>query len=109
LRLGAFLAAAGFLLGRAAAGDWTSAAQTVIEFRSAWPVLPLVAAALFFERTSRPTPERPRGGLVLHALIPALVYAAMAAAGFQAVGPIPDHPAAPSGSWDMGTGKGTEP
>lgn len=100
IRLGAYLACAGFLLGRAAAGDWTSASQTVIEFRSGWPVLPLTAVALIMEWISRPSKERPVGSVLVHGVIPALIYAALAWAGFLAAGPVPDSPAVPAGTWE---------
>jgi hypothetical protein len=56
VRLGAFLIAAGLLCGRGAAGDWTSATQTAIEFGDAWPLIPLTLGAAWVER--RATAER---------------------------------------------------
>ena len=50
IRFGCYLLASGIILGRASAGDWTSAAMTVIEFGSGWPALPLVVFAGIGER-----------------------------------------------------------
>ena len=44
-RMGLFMAASGIILGRGAAGDWTSFSYTVIEFIDAWPVLILALIA----------------------------------------------------------------
>lgn len=59
IRLGAFLVAAGLLCGRGAAGDWTSPGQTVAEFESAWPLLPLTLCAAWMERRAAAERERP--------------------------------------------------
>jgi hypothetical protein len=55
-RFGAYLIASGLICGRGAAGDWTSAGQTVIEFQVAWPVLvlALIAGAVEFWLARRP-------------------------------------------------------
>lgn len=90
IRLGGFFLAAGAILGRAAAGDCTSAADTVIEFAAGWPALPLLAAAIAVERVSRPGRERPFGNVLVHGLLPALAYLLWAYAGILLVGPVPD-------------------
>lgn len=102
IRLGAYLACMGFLLGRAAAGDWTSAVRTVAEFQSGWPALPLTALAAALERLLRPAPDRPSGSVLLHGVLPALLYAAFAAAAFGLVGPVPDHGEPSPGGWETG-------
>ena len=80
LRLAGFLVACGLILGRAVAGDWVSAEDTVRDFALvAWPVPVLVAAAALVERTLRPTPETPRPALVPYGVMPALAYVASAA------------------------------
>jgi hypothetical protein len=80
LRLAGFLVASGLILGRAVAGDWVSAEETVRDFALvAWPVLVLVAAAAIVERALRPTPETPRPALVPYGVLPALAYVASAA------------------------------
>ncbi len=56
LRFAGYLVASGLLCGRGAAGDWTSAARTVIEFGAAWPVLLLAVAAGWIERSFRNRP-----------------------------------------------------
>ncbi len=89
MRLGGFLVCAGILCGRGAAGDWTSGAQTVVEFRSAWPLIALVVVALAGERCLRPTPEHPSSswiaswGIIALELLVTLV-------GLGLVGPLPD-------------------
>lgn len=81
LRLGAFLAAAGLVLGRAVAGDWYSAANTIRDAGTALPALAiLLIAAVLVERIARPTAARPRPPLVPFGILPALVYLAIAAA-----------------------------
>jgi uncharacterized membrane protein YjfL (UPF0719 family) len=50
IRLGALLLAIGIICGRGAAGDWTSAEHTAIEFLVAWPAVPLVLVAGIVER-----------------------------------------------------------
>jgi len=57
IRFGFFLLACGLLIGRAAAGDWTSAPATIMEFGAGWPVLPLTALAIIIEKTY----DRPLG------------------------------------------------
>ncbi|MCU0857739.1 MAG: hypothetical protein MUC65_04975 [Pontiellaceae bacterium] len=49
IRFGGFAIAAGFVCGRGAAGDWTSAQQTIIEFFDVWPLLGLIVIACFTE------------------------------------------------------------
>lgn len=49
LRLFFFFAASGLILGRGAAGDWTSFRATLIEFAVAWPIIPLFILAYFAE------------------------------------------------------------
>lgn len=79
VRLGAFLAASGAVLGRAVAGDWESATQTAVDATSALPALILIlGAALLAEYVARPTPQRPRAPLFLYGIVPALVYLAIA-------------------------------
>lgn len=59
VRLGAFFIASGIICGRGAAGDWSDAMTTVVEFSAAWPLVPLVLVAIGGERALRSTPERP--------------------------------------------------
>ncbi|HET7694526.1 MAG TPA: hypothetical protein VFK57_02370 [Vicinamibacterales bacterium] len=81
LRAGGFLAAIGLLLGRGAAGDWYSAGDTLTDVAGVLPAVGIILAiAIAVERTARPTAQRPRGSLVLHGAVPAVLYLAMAAA-----------------------------
>lgn len=79
LRLGAFLAASGLVMGRAVAGDWISTGATVSDFVTASPpVLLLLALATFVEHRARPTAERPHAPVVGFGLVPAAAYVALA-------------------------------
>jgi hypothetical protein len=81
VRLGAYLAATGVILGRSVAGDWISAPVTVADFiATAWPVLPLLGVAVAIERMMRPTPANPRPSVAGAGVLPGLVYLAAAAA-----------------------------
>lgn len=75
MRLGGLLVGSGVIVGRAAAGDWISAADTVRDFAMAsWPVLALVALAVIVEARVRPTPERPLQPVRSHGVALALLY-----------------------------------
>jgi uncharacterized membrane protein YjfL (UPF0719 family) len=80
LRAVGFFAGAGLILGRAVAGDWTSAADTAADFAWAgWPALLLWAVAVFLEKRLRPNPEQPQPPIVTHGLAPLLLYLGIAA------------------------------
>jgi uncharacterized membrane protein YjfL (UPF0719 family) len=80
LRLGGFLLACGLILGRAVAGDWVSAGQTVSDFVfTGWPAAVLFAAAVAIDRAARPTPARPVPDAKTYGVLPALVYVGAAA------------------------------
>ena len=49
IRFGFYLFASGIILGRAAAGDWTSFSWTVVEFMDGWVVLPLALIMIMIE------------------------------------------------------------
>jgi hypothetical protein len=88
IRLAAFVLACGAIFGRAAAGDWVSAVDTVRDFVvAALPVVVLLAAATLVERVARPTPARPRPSVVLYGVAPGLVYVAAAALHILRLGP----------------------
>lgn len=78
LRLGGFLAAAGMVLGRAAAGDWVSAQATVQDFAAvAWPVLPLAVLAVLVERLRLSDTDARDGGALAGTFV-AAVYLTVA-------------------------------
>lgn len=80
LRIGLFLVAEALILGRAVAGDWTSAAATTQDFlRDGWPAALLCIAAVFSERVLRPTAHNARPSLATHGFAPGLVYLLLAA------------------------------
>ena len=87
VRLGAFLAAAGLVLGRSVAGDWYSAAQTVIDMSAAFPALILMlVAAVITERIAQPTAQRPHAPLFIFGLAPAVFHFVIAASALSAMG-----------------------
>ena len=87
VRLGSFFVANGLVLGRAVAGDWISAGDTVTDFAwAAWPVVLLLAAAVMIERVARPTPNRPVAPTVSHGVLPALILLVAAAAYVASLG-----------------------
>jgi hypothetical protein len=80
LRLGAFLASAGLVLGRSVAGDWESTGATITDFAErGWPAAAIALLAIGFQRALAPTPERPARG-ELGSLVPALLLIAAAIA-----------------------------
>jgi len=79
LRLGAFLVACALVAGRAVAGDWASAAQTIRDAAHELPALALVViVAVLAERRARPTAERPRAPFAALGVGPAVAYLAIA-------------------------------
>jgi uncharacterized membrane protein YjfL (UPF0719 family) len=81
VRLGAFLAASGLVLGRGVAGDWFSVTETVVDFLSALPpVVVITTVAVIVERLVRPTADRPRPDVIQFGLLPSIGYLAMAIA-----------------------------
>ncbi|HOX02752.1 MAG TPA: hypothetical protein P5555_05610 [Candidatus Paceibacterota bacterium] len=75
VRAAGFLVGAGLMLGRAAAGDWVSAAATLADFgRMAWPAAALAGVGVIIERSC--APEFRNGSLALATSggLPALVY-----------------------------------
>jgi hypothetical protein len=87
VRLGAFLVSCGLILGRAVAGDWHSAADTVADFSTTLPyVLLIVIAATLVERLVRPTPQTPRAPFVASGLLPSLAYLIIAIAALALMG-----------------------
>jgi hypothetical protein len=80
VRLGGFLVACGMILGRAAAGDWVSAAATVNDFvRVGFAAVGLVAIAIAVETRARPTMARPAPSPVRWGVAPAAAYISLAA------------------------------
>lgn len=74
-----FSVAQGLILGRAAAGDWTSATATLQDLATAgWPALVVLGLALGFERGLRPTGAEPRRSLVLAGIVPGALLCAIA-------------------------------
>ncbi len=80
LRLSGLLTATGLILGRAAAGDWHSAAETVVDFvQVGWTAPVLFGAAVLTERWLRPSAEQPKRHWTLAGAAPAAVYLGLAA------------------------------
>jgi hypothetical protein len=79
IRLAALLMAAGAVLGRAAAGDWTGWPDTFVDFaRLGWPAFALAIGAAIIHRVCRPTPRRPRPGVFAFGVVPAAIVLAAA-------------------------------
>ena len=80
LRLGAFLAAEGLVLGRALAGNWHSVGATTRDFlRDGWPAIVLLVIAAIIERMLKPTAANPFPAWPTHGALAALLYVAAAA------------------------------
>jgi len=80
LRFGGLLLAWGLILGRAATGNWHSAAQTTVDFcRDSWPAVIMLLIALSVELFLRPSRARPFPSWFVCGAIPALVYLGAAA------------------------------
>ena len=78
-RLGAFLVAAGLVLGGAVAGDWYSATDTVADFIAVMPaLLVLLVAGVVIERAVRTTAPRSYGPLIQVGVAPAVMYIGIA-------------------------------
>jgi uncharacterized membrane protein YjfL (UPF0719 family) len=74
-RTAGFFIAAGLILGRAVAGDWQSAGQTIADFIArGCPVLLFWAVAVTLDRFIQPTPQRPAPNHVLFGVLPGLCY-----------------------------------
>jgi hypothetical protein len=87
IRAGGFFIAAGLILGRAVAGDWTSAAAAVSDFfQTGWPAVTILAVAAAAQRLFRPTVSQPAGPPLAAGVLPALVYVALGAAILTAIG-----------------------
>jgi hypothetical protein len=81
IRLGAFMLAAGLILGRAVAGDWHSESATVRDFiQDGWPAGVLCLIAVLTEHLLRPSRTRPFPGWLRCGLLPALLYLGCAGA-----------------------------
>lgn len=73
VRLGAFLAGAGLVLGRSVAGDWHSTGETITDFADrGWPAVALALGTIGFQKAWPPSAERPARGEAA-GLLPALL------------------------------------
>lgn len=93
IRLGGYMVASGIICGRGVAGDWESIANTISDFREAWPVVPLAAAAIIVEFALRGRSQT-RGSIGLSAAI-ALAYLVVAAAAVASSPPLSSNPLYP--------------
>jgi hypothetical protein len=88
MRMAAWLIATGIVLGRAVAGDWVSAAETVKDFVVlGWPALGLLGAGVIIERLFRPTAQEPAGSFIMRGVLPAVAYIGLAFAWVNALWP----------------------
>lgn len=75
LRLGAFLLACGWILGRAVAGDWVSLDRTVADFgRMSWPVIALVVTEIFVGKTIGRSAGGSLASQLARGVVPAAAY-----------------------------------
>jgi len=87
LRLAMFLICAGLILGRAVAGDYSSAQATWDDFlKQGWPALPLAVAAGIVQRILRPTAANPRPGMFMYGLVPSFGFVLAAVLWFWHLG-----------------------
>lgn len=87
VRLGGFFVGIGAILGRSVAGDWISAGATVDDFvRTAWPALALAGIAVASERHRHPQPDALTHSPLWQGVLPALLYAGIAAAAVWWIG-----------------------
>jgi uncharacterized membrane protein YjfL (UPF0719 family) len=87
IRMCGVLLGLGLILGRALAGDWHSALETIHDLAAdGWPVLALASIALVMERFLRPGPSRPSPGLLQNGLVPALLHVVLACAWVRHLG-----------------------
>jgi hypothetical protein len=83
-----FFVGGGLILGRAVAGDWHSAGETVVDCAvKGWTILPLWAAVVLIDVICRPTPLRPAPNAFFFGLVPCLLYAALAVGAVALLGP----------------------
>lgn len=98
IRAASFLLATGVVWGRSAAGDWTSAIVTLVDFKGAWPVLVLLLKAIAVERTFAPSSARPHGHIAVHGLIPCAFDLAWVTFALRMATPLADHYPVPGAS-----------
>ncbi|HWD92774.1 MAG TPA: hypothetical protein VG938_10530 [Verrucomicrobiae bacterium] len=81
IRLSGFLLSIGLVLGRAVAGDWHSASETIRDFiQDGWPAVVLCLVAVTIERFMRPNRQHPFRTWPKYGLLPVLVYMVLAGA-----------------------------
>jgi uncharacterized membrane protein YjfL (UPF0719 family) len=79
LRFAGFAVGEGLVLGRAAAGDWISAEDTLGDFALlGWPALLLLALAVLLERALVPSAEQPRRSPFACGLLPGALLLGLA-------------------------------
>jgi uncharacterized membrane protein YjfL (UPF0719 family) len=88
VRQAGWAVAAGLILGRAMAGDWTAWSDTFDGFlRLAWPALALAVAMLPLHWSLRPTPQQPTRPLTSAGVVPAAAMILIALIYVIALGP----------------------
>jgi hypothetical protein len=79
-RLAGFLVSSGLVLGRAVAGDYHSAAETLRDFATeGWPVIVAIVAIAALQPWAKPTPQNPSPSARLRGIIPAMAFVLAAA------------------------------
>lgn len=81
VRFGGLMAACGAIAGRAVAGDWRGVDGLLMDFiRIAPAMLPLLALAVWNDRSYRPRPDRPHPPVIQFGVVPGMTYIAAAGA-----------------------------
>lgn len=87
IRIASFLLSLSLLFGRAVAGDWISAEQTVIDFYSiAWVGVFFIIIEIILLSIYKPTPSEPKLSVFLYGIIPAVIYLAASVYYIRAAG-----------------------
>jgi uncharacterized membrane protein YjfL (UPF0719 family) len=87
-RAAGFFIGSGLILGRAMAGNWHSAGQTLADFSAkGWPVLLLWGLVLFVDIVNRPTPQRPAPDRIVFGVLPCLLFIAFGIGDVMMQGP----------------------
>jgi hypothetical protein len=80
LRAAGFFVATGLVLGRAVAGNWSSAAMTMVDFvKLGWPAAILLLVATVFEFACRTAPTRRPELTLIHGWFPAIILVVLGA------------------------------
>lgn len=94
IRFGCYLLAAGIILARASAGDWTSFYMTVVEFADGWPLIFLTVIMIAVERyfNAKFDEEHTASGLAAGSVFFGAFYVILAAASVMLLPALNENP-----------------